>query len=49
MMDALLDSKIKFITTRHETGAAFMAGIMGKLTGKPGVCLSTLVQEPLTC
>ncbi len=42
MMDALLDSKIKFITTRHETGAAFMAGIMGKLTGKPGVCLSTL-------
>lgn len=42
MMDALLQSKIKFITTRHETGAAFMAGIMGKLTGKPGVCLSTL-------
>lgn len=42
VMDALLDSTIEFITTRHETGAAFMAGIMGRLTGKPGVCLSTL-------
>lgn len=42
LMDALLDSKIQFITTRHETGAAFMAGMMGRLTGKPGVCLSTL-------
>lgn len=42
VMDALLNSNIKFITTRHETGAAFMAGVMGRLTGKPGVCLSTL-------
>ncbi|MFC4619310.1 acetolactate synthase large subunit [Camelliibacillus cellulosilyticus] len=42
VMDALLDSDIEFITTRHETGAAFMAGIMGRLTGKPGVCLATL-------
>ncbi|MBM7645188.1 acetolactate synthase-1/2/3 large subunit [Scopulibacillus daqui] len=42
VMDALLSSNIEFITTRHETGAAFMAGIMGRLTGKPGVCLSTL-------
>lgn len=42
VMDALLGSDIEFITTRHETGAAFMAGIMGRLTGKPGVCLATL-------
>lgn len=42
VMDALLSSKIEFITTRHETGAAFMAGMMAKLTGKPGVCLATL-------
>jgi acetolactate synthase I/II/III large subunit len=42
VMDALLGSSIEFITTRHETGAAFMAGMMGKLTGKPGVCLATL-------
>lgn len=41
-MDALLDSDITFIVTRHESGAAFMAGMMGRLTGKPGVCLSTL-------
>ncbi len=42
MMDALLDSKIKFVTVRHEQGAAFMADVYGRLTGKAGVCLSTL-------
>jgi acetolactate synthase-1/2/3 large subunit len=42
VMDALLDSKIKFITCRHEQGASFMADIYGRLTGKAGVCLSTL-------
>ena len=42
LMDALLDSDIKFITTRHEQGAAFMADVYGRLTGKSGVCLSTL-------
>lgn len=41
-MDAILDSSIEFIVTRHETGAAFMAGMVGRLTGRPGVCLSTL-------
>ena len=42
VMDALLDSTIRFITTRHEQGAAFMADVYGRLTGKAGVCLSTL-------
>ncbi|MFZ3579692.1 acetolactate synthase large subunit [Virgibacillus sp. DJP39] len=42
VMDALRDSKINFIVTRHETSAAFMAGMYGRLTGKPGVCLATL-------
>src|SRR3989338_11146667 len=42
MMMSLLDSSIKFIPTRHEQGAAFMAAIHGRLTGKAGVCLSTL-------
>lgn len=42
LMDALLDSRIRFITTRHEQGAAFMADLYGRLTGRPGVCLSTL-------
>lgn len=42
MMDVLLDSKVRFITTRHEQGAAFMADVYGRLTGKAGVCLATL-------
>ncbi|MEQ8155043.1 MAG: thiamine pyrophosphate-binding protein, partial [Clostridiaceae bacterium] len=42
MMNAIYDSSIEFITTRHEQGAAFMADVYGRLTGKAGVCLSTL-------
>lgn len=42
LIDSLSRSKIEFITTRHEQGAAFMADVYGRLTGKPGVCLSTL-------
>lgn len=42
VMDALRDSSIKFITVRHEQGAAFMADVYGRLTGKAGVCLATL-------
>ncbi len=42
VMDALLDSHIRFVTTRHEQGAAFMADVYGRLTGRAGVCLATL-------
>jgi acetolactate synthase I/II/III large subunit len=42
VMDALLDSKIRFIGVRHEQGGAFMADVYGRLTGQAGVCLSTL-------
>jgi len=35
-------SKIKLILTRHEQGAGFMAAVYGRLTGKTGVCVSTL-------
>ncbi len=42
MIDALVDSSIRFVTTRDERGAAFMADTYGALTGKPGVCLATL-------
>ena len=42
VMDVLLDSPIEFVTTRHEQGAAFMADVFGRLTGKAGVCLATL-------
>ena len=42
IMMSLINSKIKFIPTRHEQGAAFMAATYGRLTGKAGVCLATL-------
>ena len=42
VLDALLDSRIRFIETRHEQAAAFMADVYGRLTGRAGVCLSTL-------
>ena len=42
LLEALKHSAIQFITTRHEQGAAFMADVYGRLTGKAGVCLSTL-------
>jgi acetolactate synthase-1/2/3 large subunit len=42
IMDALLDSPIQFVTTHHEQGAAFMADVYGRLTGRAGVCMSTL-------
>ena len=34
--------KIEFIPTRHEQGAAFIADVIGRITGKAGVCLGTL-------
>src|SRR5215472_13314485 len=40
--DAILDrSDIDFVTTRHEGAAACMADAVGRLTGRPGVCLAT--------
>ncbi len=41
-LNSLKGSKIKLVLTRHEQGAGFMAATYGRLTGKPGVCLSTL-------
>ena len=42
LMDALLESEIQFIQTRDERGAAFMADVYGRRTGRAGVCLATL-------
>ena len=42
LVDALQDSSMQFVTTRHEQGAAFMADVYGRLTGQAAVCLSTL-------
>lgn len=41
-LDSLQNSTIKLILTRHEQAAGFMAATYGRLTGQPGVCLSTL-------
>jgi len=42
MMSLEKSKTIKFILTRHEQGAAFMAEIYGRLTGNPAGCLGTL-------
>ncbi|GAB5382474.1 MAG: acetolactate synthase large subunit [Aliiglaciecola sp.] len=42
MMSLEKSKTIKFILTRHEQGAAFMAEIYGRLTGNPAACLATL-------
>ena len=42
VVESLRQSKIKLILTRHEQAAAFMAATHGRLTGRPGVCMSTL-------
>lgn len=42
LLESLRTSHIKYILTRHEQAAAFMAATYGRLTGKAGVCFSTL-------
>ena len=42
LLFSLENSTIRFVPTRHEQGAAFIANVWGRLTGKAGVCLATL-------
>src|ERR1700758_5523467 len=42
VVESLRGSKIDLVITRHEQAAAFMAATYGRLTGHPGVCISTL-------
>ncbi|WP_372633968.1 acetolactate synthase large subunit [Alcanivorax jadensis] len=42
LLESLRGSKIKLVITRHEQAAGFMASTYGRLTGKAGVCMSTL-------
>ena len=42
VLDALQRHGVDFILTHHEAAAAYMADTEGQLTGRPGVCLSTL-------
>jgi acetolactate synthase I/II/III large subunit len=41
VLDALVDAPLRYVTCRHEAGAANMAEAYGKLTGRPGVCMVT--------
>lgn len=43
ILDVLADEpRVRHITTRHEQGAAFMADVYGRLTGRPAVAMATL-------
>ncbi len=42
MMSLENSERIRFVLTRHEQGAAFMAEVYGRLTGNPAACLGTL-------
>jgi acetolactate synthase-1/2/3 large subunit len=42
VVESLRSSHIELVLTRHEQAAAFMAATYGRLTGRPGVCISTL-------
>jgi len=41
VIDALADSPIETVVARQESGAAFMADAVGRLTGRPGICMVT--------
>src|ERR1700678_3935973 len=41
VFDTLVDSKIQTVVCRHEQNAAFIAGGIGRMTGKAGVCIAT--------
>ncbi|MDX8531830.1 acetolactate synthase large subunit [Mesorhizobium sp. VK25A] len=42
VVESIRKSSIELILTRHEQAAAFMAATHGRLTGRPGVCITTL-------
>src|SRR6478609_842023 len=42
VVESIRKSSIQLVLTRHEQAAAFMAATYGRLTGKPGVCMTTL-------
>jgi acetolactate synthase I/II/III large subunit len=42
VVESLRRSRIQLVLTRHEQSAAFMAATYGRLTGRAGVCISTL-------
>ena len=41
IFNALVDSKIETVVCRHEQNAGFIAGAIGRMTGKAGVAIAT--------
>jgi acetolactate synthase I/II/III large subunit len=41
VFNALVDSKIETVVCRHEQNAAFIAGGIGRMTGKAGIAIAT--------
>src|SRR6202521_2020043 len=42
IVKSLRNPQTQLISPRHEQAAAFMAATYGRLTGRPGVCITTL-------
>src|SRR5437588_9817898 len=42
LMDAMRRGGVEFVLTAHEGSAGFAADVMGRLTGKPGLCIATM-------
>lgn len=42
LIESCRKQDLEYITTRHESMAAYMAEVTGQMTGLPGVCISTL-------
>src|SRR5918994_5440738 len=42
LIESLRQSSVQFVLTASETSAGFMASAVGYLTGRPGVCVSTV-------
>ncbi len=42
LMEAMRKADLPFVLTAHEGSASFAADVMGRMTGRPGFCISTL-------
>src|SRR2546430_3863648 len=42
LIEAMRVGRLPYVLTAHEGSAAFMADVMGRLTGAPGLCIATL-------
>lgn len=41
LMEAMRAGGMRFVLTAHEGSAAFAADVMGRMTGRPGLCIAT--------